>query len=388
MWQGNATHARLNEQNERTMHERQIHPAAPVAELHDGFPDAIDRLAERSALPRSFLRMSWYRAGAQGSGQTLIGKNAQGGLIAAIPTMRAKPGILGIRSVPGCYWPFRSVLLADDVLVEELAELLAQDLAIKALGSVWRMGPVPVQDATSRLVMRAAALAGWSVLERSVGRSWIFDLGNGNGLPGKSTAKRLKQYGRRLAQQGQPSWRTVSGSGWDEATLEQLGQIERQSWVGRKTDGSGAKFLYPSQRALWRDALTDPHIADMVQATVLSLDDRPIAFSLDMICGSTQYAIACSFVEDMGRYRLGNLVTFHQLQRAREHSVTIVDLGSGDLGYKRQMGASEGDELVDLLFVRSRLKAGLLALKWGAEPDDLKRIRQVGLAANSQNPGQ
>ena len=367
------------------MQESQIQTAATAAELHDGFPDAIDRLAARAALPNAFLRASWYRAGAQGSGQTLIGKNAQGALIAAIPTIRAQPEILGIRSVPGCYWPFRSVLVSGDVLVEELAELFTQDIAVSALGSVWRMGPVPVQDATCRMVMRAAALAGWSVLERSVGRSWIFDLGNGNGLPGKATAKRLRQYGSRLAKQGQPSWRVVSGSGWDDATLDQLAQIERESWVGRKTDGSGAKFLFPSQRALWRDALADPHIAKLVQATILSLDDRPIAFSLDMICGSTQHAIACSFVEDMGQYRVGNLVTFHQLRQAQEQGVTIVDLGAGDLGYKRQMGARQGDQLVDLLFVRSRIKAGLLALKWGGEPDDLKRIRQTGLVADTQS---
>ena len=363
-----------------------ITTAKPTVEMHEGFPEAIDGLATKAAPPRSFLRSAWYRAWAGGSGHTMIMNSALGTAIAAVPTMKASSALPGFRTVPGCYWPFRSVLVADNVTAEDLAQALSQRLAIKALGPVWRMGPVSAQDSTTQRVLRAASLTGWNVLERPVGKSWFFDLANGGGLPGKSTAKRLRQYERQLTKLGRVSWRRVTGAEWDQTTLDQLGKVEEESWVGRGTDGSGAKFLLPAQRALWRDALQDPHIADICQATILSLDDRPIAFSFDMLCETVQYAIACSFVEDMGQFRLGNIVTHRQLQYAREQGIATVDLGAGDLGYKRQMGAAEGEDHVDLLFVRGRIRAGLLALKWGPKPGRLKSLRNTGMVAPRAAP--
>jgi CelD/BcsL family acetyltransferase involved in cellulose biosynthesis len=42
-----------------------------------------------------------------------------------------------------------------------------------------------------------------------------------------------------------------------------------------------------------------------------------------------------------------------------------LDLGAGDSGYKRDMGAVAGYDLAYLLFVRSRLAAPLLERAWG-----------------------
>ena len=363
------------------MYKGSITAAKPAIELHEGFPEVIDSLARRATSAQSFLRSAWYRAWAGGSGQTMILNGADGAAIAAVPTMKASPAVLGLRTVPGCYWPFRSILVADSATEEDLVKAFSHSFAIKALSPVWRMGPVSAQDPTVQHVSRAASLAGWSVLQRPVGKSWFFDLASGNGLPGKSTAKRLRQYERRLAELGRVSWRRVSGAEWDQTTLDQLGKVEEESWVGRATDGSGAKFLQPAKRALWRDVLRDSHIAEICQATIVSLDDRPIAFSFDMLCETVQYAIACSFSEDMGHFRLGNIVTCNQLNYAREKGIATVHLGTGDLGYKRQMGATEGEDHVDLLFVRGRIKAGLLALKWGPKLGGTKTLRHSATIA-------
>ncbi len=43
-----------------------------------------------------------------------------------------------------------------------------------------------------------------------------------------------------------------------------------------------------------------------------------------------------------------------------------MDLGAGDSGYKRAMGAVAGYAMTDLLFVRSRAAARLLERVWGA----------------------
>lgn len=363
--------------------------AAPLSvELHDGFPDAIDLLSVGSLCRNTFLRSSWYSAGAGGEGHTLIGKRADGALLAAIPTTKMGPSLIGAKKVPGSYWPFRSVLVAEDALVAELADMFSQDTARRALGPIWRIGPVAANDATTGIVTNAAAMAGWSVLERRVGKSWLLNLqeiGCDGAWPGKSTAKRLRQYERRLSEQGQLRWRHVTGSDWDQLALDHMAQVERESWIGTKTDQSGAKFLQDHQRALWQHALADPEIASRTAATILLLDERPIAFSFDLFSATTQYAIASSFAEDFAAYRVGRLVTYRQLEMAREAGIATVDLGAGDSGYKRQMGAVEGYEFVDLLIVGNRVPANMLAVKWGKEPEHLQTLRQ-GTLPSTEDP--
>ena len=362
--------------------------AAPLSvELQDGFPDAIDLLSVGSLCQNAFLRSSWYSAGAHDGGHTLIAKRANGALLATIPTTKMGPSLVGVKKVPGSYWPFRSVLVAEDALAVELADMFSRDTARKALGPIWRIGPVAADDPTTAIVTSAAVLAGWNVLERRVGTSWLLnlvDIKNDGTWPSKSTAKRLRQYERRLSEQGQVTWRNVTGTDWDQLALDQMAQVERESWVGTKTDQSGAKFLQDHQRALWQHALADPEIAARTAATILLLDDRPIAFSFDLFSGTTQYAIASSFAEDFGDYRVGRLVTCQQLQKAREAGIQTVDLGAGDSGYKRQMGAVEGYEFVDLLIVANRMTANMLAMKWGKEPEHLQALRKEALPTTGE----
>jgi len=44
-----------------------------------------------------------------------------------------------------------------------------------------------------------------------------------------------------------------------------------------------------------------------------------------------------------------------------------MDMGAGDSGYKRAMGAYPGYKMSDLLFVRNRMAARLLSAIWGRE---------------------
>ena len=47
-----------------------------------------------------------------------------------------------------------------------------------------------------------------------------------------------------------------------------------------------------------------------------------------------------------------------------DRGITRVDWGSGDAGYKSEMGATQGPEIVDLLFVRAGLPAAALRRWW------------------------
>ncbi|MCX7863928.1 MAG: GNAT family N-acetyltransferase [Novosphingobium sp.] len=345
-------------------------PAGLKARIVKGFPSELDTLASRSLGGHSFLRSAWYAAAAGGDPQTVLALRPDGDPLAAIPTVLQGPPLLGIRSVPGSYWPFRSILISASADRSELAWLLSSSEVRNALAPAWRVGPVPQDDPVAAMLEHCAADAGWTVLLRSLGRSWLLNLAgpaSSCAWPRKSTRRRLANYERRLAGEGALEYRHVTGTDWDEATLDALAEIEANSWIARKTDASGAKFLLPAQQELWRHVLGDRHLANHLSATVLRVGARPVAFSFDLRAGDCQYSIACSYDENFADFRPGKLVTYRQFEQAACQGVRIVDLGIGDNGYKREMGAIPGSAIVDLLIVRSRSIGQLLSLQWGAE---------------------
>ncbi|MCR5871343.1 GNAT family N-acetyltransferase [Sphingomonas sp. J344] len=149
--------------------------------------------------------------------------------------------------------------------------------------------------------------------------------------------------------------------------LEELAAIEAASWVGRATDHTGAKFISDEKRAGWLAAVNDPVLAHALSATILRVGGAPVAFSFDLQCDTVQYGIASSYDERFAAFRPGKIVTAYQIDQARAAGVTTIDLGAGDSGYKREMGAEIGPEILDLLIVRSRSAASLLRLRWGNE---------------------
>lgn len=371
-----------------------------IVRIDDGAPSAIDALAPAVLGGHRFLRAIWYDAAqSDASLRTIVATRADGRPLAAIPTVEIGPTVVGTRTVPGSYWPFRAIPIADDADPAELTALFADPQVKSALAPLWRLGPVYRDDPATLAVKRAAASAGWTVLTRPLGRTFLFDLAamcDDKGWPRKSTRRRLANYERQLALSGEIRVRTVTGANWREDVFGALAAIERASWVGASTDGSGAKFLEAGQRTLWHQATRDPHIARALSATILYVGEVPAAFSFDLRAGDIQYSIASSFDARFAAYRPGKIVTYRQLERAAEAGVRIVDLGAGDSGYKREMGATPGAEIVDLLIVRSRTMARLLSLRWGAESrigrdafrpakerGDLERFIQPLLAAGA-----
>jgi CelD/BcsL family acetyltransferase involved in cellulose biosynthesis len=236
---------------------------------------------------------------------------------------------------------------------------------------VWRLGPARMDDPAVLTLIGGAHAAGWRILSRPAGTSWVIDLDamRTTGLPRNSVARKLRSGWRKLEALGTPSWRSIRGAQWNDSVLEDLGRIEAESWIGRTTDGSGAKFLTAQQRAYWRTALTDPSLAERLSATILTLDDRPIAFSFDCDDGPIRYAIAGSHVEELKHCYIGKHVNYRALEECLASTLSRFDLGSGDSGYKREMGAEPGYDMTDLLLVRSPLAAWALAKAWGPPID-------------------
>lgn len=337
--------------------------SAVDVDLYAGFPAAIDTLATRAHSSHRFLRAGWFASAACEGGSTLVGRRLDGSPIAAIPIAPVGPMMIGLGNVPGAYWPFRSVVVDEGASWSELAAMLAHAGARASLSPMWRMGPVHADEPATVALVRAAKRARWTVLTRSVGRSFALDLKHED-WPRKSTMKRLGSYRRKLAAMGDVRIETIHGAGWTTSVFKSLAEVEAASWVGTATDGTGAKFLHGEQRGLWQRIVADPVLAEALSATILWLDDAPIAFSFDLTSGNRQYAIASSFDARFGEHRVGKIVTYHQLSEARAAGIAQVDFGTGDSGYKREIGAVPSSEIHDYLFVRNRSAAALLRLKW------------------------
>ncbi len=341
------------------MLETRIIAAAPQAEIVTGLPPAIDALARGNTGRLGFLCAAWYRAGGDVPARTLVVKRTDGTPLAAIPTIRFGPALAGVRKVPGAYWPFRAVPIAQDCDPLELAQALASRAAARGLGPAWRVGPARLDDLDT---LRLAAA-------RPAGTSWVIDCEalREAGWPRSSTAKRIARVERRIKTAGAIGWQIVRGSDWSEAVLADLAAIETASWIAARTDGSGAKFMLPRQRAAWQGVLADPVLAEMLCATILRVAGQPVAFVFDLDDGPVRYGIAGTYRTDFARYEVGKLANHRSLGDAVLAGQRVLDLGAGDSGYKRDMGAVAGYDLADLLFVRSGAAARLLARVWGPE---------------------
>jgi CelD/BcsL family acetyltransferase involved in cellulose biosynthesis len=340
-----------------------------------GFPETLDMLAATSLSRHGFLRAAWFRAAAAERGATLVATRADGSPVAAIATTARWPRVQSLRMVPGSYWPLRNVLVADDARPAEIASLFTSPAA-DALGRLWRLGPVPEQDPSFLLIADAAEQAGWRVLCRPAGQNWSIDIEalKAQGWPRRSTAKRLAKYANRLNEHGAVSWEYVNGTGWNDSVLNELGAVESESWIASRTDGSGAKFLKPAQRALWKEVLTDPVLAAALHATILRINGRAVGFSFDLDDGATRYGIAGSYIHALRNLNVGTLVNYRTLEDAIRLGLSRLDLGVGDNGYKREMGALAGDKMTDVLFVRDRFPASVIRRWWCGHSDGRTKV--------------
>jgi len=313
--------------------ERRDDAVSTAFESVDGCPELIDRIAAKAPDEHAFLRAAWYRAA--GAEATLVARR-NGRMIAAFPTLRAGPPALGVRAVAGIYWPFRNVPVAADLDERGVVDLLAALRAHGALGPVWRLGPVYADDASVARLIAAAPAAGWSVLKRTLGNNYLLDVeaerAAGREWPRKSSLKRLDGYERKLSEHGAVTIDYVTGADWSPAVFDALAEVESRSWVATATDRTGAKFIDPAHRSVWEACAADPLLAQMLSAVIVRVGGRPVAFSLDLTCGTLQYGIAGTYDAEFAKLNAGSLANERNMVWAAERGVTRFDWGAGDSG--------------------------------------------------------
>jgi CelD/BcsL family acetyltransferase involved in cellulose biosynthesis len=328
-----------------------------------GLPSAIDRVAEAAPPSHAFLRRAWFDASVQARAahvRTLI-VSWEGRPLLALPLRSVGPRFAGIAALPGSFWPFRSFPLAQDAGADAI------DVVLDALPSTLRalrIGPVYDGDPAVMPLVAAARRRGWRVLDRHLATSFLLDMAAARTegtWPRNSTLRKNRFHEKHLGEHGTLDWSYLTGPDWP-AAFDDLAAIEWTSWIATRTDGRDAKFTRGGHGAFWRAAATDPVLAGMFRAALLTVDGRPAAFSFDLDAGDLKYAIANSYDPAFGKHSPGKLLYYRNLVDALDRGITRVDWGAGDSGYKRTIGAAAGPAIRDWLLIRPGLAAALAPL--------------------------
>ncbi|WP_404371634.1 GNAT family N-acetyltransferase [Sphingomonas sp. MMS24-J45] len=329
-------------------------PSLTRAVVLDGLAGAIDTVAEGAAPSHAFLRYGWFAAALAaygGSARTIVVEDDEAPVI-ALPFVRVGPIAAGVATVPGSYWPFRSFPMHADAGPRAIDALLG---ALAGSVTALRIGPVCDGDPAVAPLLARARAKGWAVLDRFVADSYVFDLQQAE-WPRGSSLRKNRFHEKHLADHGALDWSFPEATAWP-TTFDAMAAVEQKSWIAARTDGSDAKFTEAGHGAFWREVARDPVLARMLSAAVLTVDGQPAAFSFDMDCGTTKYAIANSYDPVFAKHSPGKLLYYRNLVRARAAGIATVDWGAGDSGYKQTIGAVQGPALRDWLLVRPGLSA-------------------------------
>ena len=102
----------------------------------------------------------------------------------------------------------------------------------------------------------------------------------------------------------------------------------------------------------------------MIGGMIMTVGDRPVAFTFGLDCGTTRYCIANNFDREFSRHSPGRVLLYADFEAAWGRGIERIDWGLGDAGYKEGMGARPDAEMIDVLLVRPAILAALLSPLW------------------------
>jgi CelD/BcsL family acetyltransferase involved in cellulose biosynthesis len=324
----------------------------------------LDLAAEAADPAQAFLRGAWYSAGEQADLFAVV--RGDGRPLAGFGLTDRRVGPFRMREVAGSYWPFRSVPLAADASASDVEALLGNRDVQRTFGPIWRLGPVLVGDVAATRLRAAAPAAGWAVLERRLGTCFEIDirtLSADGPWPRGPTLRKNRWRERRLGELGAVEIRRFTGEDWSTGDRDAIAQIERNSWLAGEAK-AGLQFADARQRRVWESVAEDPALAAMLHGSILSVGAVPAAFTFGLQVDATLYQIANNYDARFAEHSAGRILLTRDFEQAAHRGVERISWGSGDAGYKSEMGADAGPEIVDLLFVRSKALAWLLRRFW------------------------
>jgi len=140
---------------------------------------------------------------------------------------------------------------------------------------------------------------------------------------------------KRLAESGYPhAIRFITDEAEADYLLDFMIEVSGRSW---KADIGTAIGQIPSQRRLYTDFTKAGLARGLVEAVVLSMDGKPVAFDYYLRCNRRYSGIRCDFDRSFAQYRPGENLRIALIQRLTQSSAPAeVDFGGEVAEHKLQ----------------------------------------------------
>lgn len=276
---------------------------------------AWDRLVEAQADPNPYWSRHVVAAhaahGVAARGMRFLAVHRGGALLALLPFQPDDARIgLWRRAHRGWTSPYTvngTPLVAEEDRAAALEALLDALPGVPGRARFWILPLVCLDHPVGRAVASAIGRRGWpvetvSTFERAVlDRRADYDTYAATCLgPGRRKALR-RQHGK-LAALGRLAFDSVSGGEDLSRAVEQFLALEAAGWKGRRGTALASR---PQTAALARQLFASGEGPVACRADRLSLDGRPIAVSLALVCGGTAHLLKTAYDESLRKLSPG-----------------------------------------------------------------------------------
>lgn len=153
---------------------------------------------------------------------------------------------------------------------------------------------------------------------------------------GGKKLKKADYYLRRMNKTGNAFIKHFKEENLDIELVDELAKIESQAWVN---SGGSPRFLGTCNEKFWKELLQDALFCKFVTCWVLYYTNKPVSFCFAIDSGAYRYVLANSYIEEVSKYSTGLILYKEMLEDAFLKKIKVVNLGTGDSGYKARWGA-------------------------------------------------
>ena len=295
--------------------------------------------------------------------------------------VRSRGGIQ-VLSMAGYYYPFRTFLCHPDVrdtATERFMEAVHDDSS----AAIVLLGPLQTDDDVSAPLVSSFQRKNWKICEVSAGAQQLVK------LPGtveefraslsRSLRKNHDRRKRSLESIGQfdiSYYNSCSSELWDQA-IDQCAQVESRCWLA----DDGKTRVY-GQEEFWKGYAAREDGSRRLSVWVVSLDSKPIAYSLAVDSGASRYSISGQYDEAYKKHGVGIIAVMRMFEQGIETGKTVVNMGDGESEYKRRWGAQHGTELQSFYTFRPNIivrlaHRGSLTVNWLRQNSVIHRLTRL-----------
>ena len=280
----------------------------PAMQAHAG---AWDELLSRAVAPSPFASHAVIAAHAEagiGRAPRVLAARRGDRLVALLP-LSAGGVRFGARRRAGAWtspYAVASTPLIDAGEPETALAALLDGLALAAGTGPFAWPLLPLDDPAGAALMAGLARRGWPhAVEGAFSRPVLdrrADYEAYEATLGRGRRRSLRRLGRRLAETGALAHRCATEGEALASAVEAFLALEAAGWKGR---GGTALAADPRTAAFARRLFRTQGGPVRARADLLTLDGRPIAASLALVCGGTAHLLKTAYDETLRRFAPG-----------------------------------------------------------------------------------